>query len=152
MGTVHQVRGRLLMAILAAQLLVIASCAESTGETIAPGDLVGSWSLVATGVVLTFESGQAGQLYHLRDPQGAYGHLLEGGSDLLVRGFWRVHGQSLLFDDEAGPIACPILDDRFDITLYAGKTSMTLSHLGDDCLQRALILDDFLWRRSSDDS
>ena len=152
MGTVLQVRGRLLTVTLAAQLLVMASCAESTGETIAPGDLVGSWSLVATGVVLTFESGQAGQLYHLRDPQGAYGQWLEGGSDLLVRGFWRVLGQSLFFDDEAGPIACPILDDRFVITMNAGKTSMTLSHLGDDCLQRALILDDFLWRRSSDDS
>ena len=152
MGTARQARGRLLMVVLGAQLLVLASCGESTGETIAPGDLVGSWSLVATGVVLTFESGSAGQQYQLRDPQGAYGHLLEGGSDLLVRGFWLVSGHSLLFDDEAGPIACPIMDDRFVITMDAAKTIMTLSHLADDCLQRALILDDFAWRRSSDES
>ena len=113
---------------------------------------MGSWSTVATGVVLTFESGQAGQQYHLRDPQGASGHLLEGGSDLLVQGFWLVSGRSLLFDDEVGPIACPSTDDRFVVTMNADKTIMTLSHLGDDCLQRALILEDYPWQRSSGDS
>ncbi len=91
---------------------------------------------------------------HLPGDVGRFGREQEsdGGSDLLVQGFWLVSGQSLLFDDEVGPIACPIIDDRFVIDMNAGKTIMTLSHLGDDCLQRALILDDYPWQRSSDGS
>lgn len=139
------------VAAITGLLLLLARCSDSNGDTIEPGDLVGTWR-AATGVTLTFQSGSAGQGYDLRDPQGAYSDLHEGGDDLLAQGYWDVAGTSLTLIDEAGPVACPSSSDRFVILMNDAKTIMTLSHLGDECLLRASILADHTWQKQTDES
>ncbi len=124
-----------------------AGCEPSTDTAIEPPDLLGQWSIVATGVTLTFEAGSSGQQYQLRDPQGSYGHLLDSASDLLVQGGWLVSGSTLFLQDDSGPVACSSTDDRFVITMNTAKTVMTLSQVGEECQQRALIMADYGWQR-----
>ena len=137
---------------LAGALLLTLGCGDSTGETIEPGDLVGTWWVVTSGVTLTFAGGSEGQVYTLRDPQRVYSQLLEEGSDLLVQGYWSLAGSSLYLEDESGPVACPAVADRFVITMNAARTIMTLTYLGDECQLRALVLADHTWQRRADAS
>ena len=132
---------------LAAGALLATSCTSSTVEPIAAADLLGSWSIVATGVILTFEAGSTGQQYQLRDPQGAYSHLLNPGSDILAEGGWFTSRSTLIFLDDGGPVACAATSDRFVVTMNSAKTIMTLTHVGDECVQRSLILADYGWQR-----
>ena len=132
---------------MATGALLATGCSSSTGDPIASADLVGSWSIVATGVTLTLEAGATGQQYLLRDPQGAYSHLLDPGSDILAEGGWFISGSILIFVDDGGPVACASTSDRFVVTMNSAKTIMTLSHLGDECVQRALIIADYGWQR-----
>ncbi|MEE9161695.1 MAG: hypothetical protein V3U35_01870 [Candidatus Neomarinimicrobiota bacterium] len=139
------------LAVLAC-LSAAAGCEPSTDKTIEPADLLGQWSIVATGVTLTFEAGSAGQQYQLRDPQRAYDDLLDAASDLLNQGGWLVSRSTLFLEDDSGPVACPSTDDRFVITMNSAKTVMTLSHVGEECQQRALIMADYGWQRAVGDS
>lgn len=141
------IRNLLTVPVLAGMLLTVPSCSDSTGEAIEPGDLIGTWWVITSGVTLTFESNSKGPVYELRDPQGAYSHILEAGSDLLVQGHWSVAGTALYLDDETGPATCPSTSDRFVITMNDARTIMTLTHLGDECLLRASILADQAWQR-----
>ncbi len=137
---------RVIVAALAGALLLVVGCKNSGSETYEPDSLIGTWEVVATGVTLTFESGSDGQVYKLRDPQGFYSNLLEGGSDLLVSGYWTMSGAFLFLDDETGPAACPSTSDRFVITMNDERTIMTLTHLGDECPLRADLLADHTWQ------
>ena len=132
---------------LAAGASLATSCTGTTGESISSADLVGSWSIVATGVTLTFETGATGQQYYLRDLQGAYSQLLDPGSDILAEGGWLTSGSTLIFVDDGGPVACASTSDRFVVIMNSAKTIMTLSHVGDECVQRALIVADYGWQR-----
>ena len=136
----------IVVAVLSVGLLLV-GCPDSSGETVDPEDLIGTWRVITSGVTLTFESGSEGQVYVVRDPQGYYGYLLEAGSDLLVQGYWFVSGAALYLEDEAGPVACPATEDRFVIVMNSEKTILTLDHLGDECQNRATILADQVWRR-----
>jgi hypothetical protein len=146
------IRNLLTVPVLAGMLLTVPGCADSTGETIEPGDLIGTWWVIISGVTLTFESDSLGQVYELRDPQGAYSHILEAGNDLLVQGYWSVAGTALYLADETGPAFCNDVADRFVISMNNAKNIMTLDHLGgDECLLRASILAD-AWQRRDDAS
>ena len=133
-------------------LWVSAGCESSADTAIKPTDLLGRWSIVASGVTLTFEAGPSGQQYQFRDPQRAYDDLLDAASDLLIQGGWLVSRGTLFLEDDGGPVACASTDDRFAITMNAAKTVMTLSHLGEQCQQRALIMADYGWRRGAGES
>ncbi|MFB0515630.1 MAG: hypothetical protein ACETWG_03390 [Candidatus Neomarinimicrobiota bacterium] len=141
-----------LLVALTGLLFMVPRCGDSTSDTIDPDDLIGTWWNITSGVTLTFESETEGQVYEVRDPQGAYSHLLEGSDDLLVRGYWAVTGNSLSLADEIGPVACPSTTDRFVITMNQARTVMTLTHLGDECLLRASVLADHTWQRRADGS
>ncbi len=147
------IRNLLTVPVLAGMLLTAPGCADSTGKTVEPGDLIGTWWVITSGVTLSFESNSTGQVYELRDPQEAYSDILEEGSDLLVQGYWSVAGTALYLADETGPAFCNDVADRFVISMNNAKNIMTLDHLGsDECLRRASILADHAWQRRDDAS
>ncbi|MFC1483535.1 hypothetical protein ACFL5M_03005 [Candidatus Neomarinimicrobiota bacterium] len=131
--------------ILVSLLIFSIQCAHNEGEDLNPDDLMGTWRVLSTGVTLVFESGNEGQVYSMRDPQGYYGY---PGDDLLVQGYWYVSGSSLYLEDEVGPLSCPPNDDRFVVLMDDNKSNMWLTHLGgDECADRTRALEDHTWQR-----
>ena len=126
-------------------------CPDSNGDSIDPADLAGTWA-TSTGVTLAFNFGSGGQQHTVRDPQGVYSQLHQGGSDLLFQGYWYVRGSSLFLEDEDGPGACLLTTDQFIIIMNDEKTIMTLSHVSEECPVHDIVLSDHAWQRRTDES
>ena len=127
------------------------SCSDSNGDSVEPADLAGTW-VTSSGVTLAFDYGSGGQTHTVRDPQGVYSQLHQGGSDLLFQGYWYVRGSSLFLEDDDGPGACLLTTDQFIIIMNDEKTIMTLSHVSDACPVHDIVLSDHAWQRRADES
>ena len=140
---------------LAGALLLLLACSDTTGQSIEPSDLYGTWDGNPLGgrTNLTFKVVTGIFIYELRAEAGSFTEVLEGSSNLLVAGKWSLSGRVLsLFDDEAGsPYECPAFD-RFEVTINDAHTSMFLDHLGDECGARAPSLATSYQRRPEDES
>ena len=142
-------------AALAGLFILGSSCSDSTGQSIEPSDLYGTWvgTTLKGGTNLTFKVVTGIPIYEWRAEAGGFTDDLPGSSDLLVAGKWSLSGRVLsLFDDDAGlPYECPALD-RFEVTMDDGRTWLLLDHLGDECGFRVPYLDNSYQRRPDGDS
>lgn len=140
---------------LAGILILSSSCSDTTGQSIEPSDLYGTWvgTTLKGGTNLTFKVVTGIPIYEWRAEPGGFTDDLPGSSDLLVAGKWSLDGRVLsMFDDEAGfPYECPALD-RFEVTMDDARTWLILDHLGDECGFRVPFLENSYQLQSGDGS
>lgn len=155
MSSMHRVYRIFGKAALAGIFILSSGCSDTTGQSIEPSDLIGTWTgSPLEGVTnLTFKVVTGIPIYELRDPTGGIADKLGSSNDLLVQGKWSLSGRVLsLFDDEAGPLVCASLeDDRFEVSINDERTFMFLDHLGEECGARASYLATNYQRRPDDE-
>lgn len=135
-------------------LLATLACSDNNERIVEPDELYGTWLTNAAGgtASLTFRLAQGIPVYELKAVGGSFIEILDPGSDILVQGYWAVSGNILaLFDDQAGPLRCPGIDN-YEITMSDDKTFMLLEHIGNQCASRAAIMDNSYQRQVEEGS
>ena len=126
-------------------IMLFTGCPESSRSYLEPGDLAGAWDATTLkgSTTLVFKTG-GNPTFEIEAP------LFD--DEPLIRGYWYLAGSIVTFEDFGGTLACFEIDDRYEVTMLDdGFTIMELTHLSEDCTERAEILEDVIWMKREAD-